>query len=553
MITVVMTLGICTVGIGSVFGLRAATRVPQAVVPESGAVVEGRGLLLQPVSAELTAQLGLEDGVGFFVQGVETGSAAADATLQPFDVVLTIDGEAADATRVRNALNTDRGLALRILRAGMMQDVALGQGSGESQEEFLSSAGLSPDHPFRRLAQLQSLREGYSSKAKDYSERIRELDSEKQALREAAQVARQELQTKCEEQITAFLEARRTELLERVDADLSAELAVSLPALRLDLLALLPAGRLEAVSAQLEELAQGLRSEIGEAVPLNAGEQGPESEKRARQRFARVGEEGASLLGERVERTWREGRQILEQDQDRLGAKHDERAAWAAEQVLAIHEEVTERVNCAIDRAHAELSRAVTRRLSENQLPAPGELEQALQELALQLEAFTQRFTRRTASALEAYEDSVGSAHATLASQLLDRLGAGEQAGSDLSEALAAARREHLEAAIALDGTWRDFVDTDARADALARALLQAVNAGRDHMRRATMAWRDGLREEGVVSEDAWSDLRRSLSRLKNEAESNCWKLDGPHLDGRFPRREAGTKERGDVAVVTRR
>jgi hypothetical protein len=40
---------------------------------------------------------------------------------------------------------------------------------------------------------------------------------------------------------------------------------------------------------------------------------------------------------------------------------------------------------------------------------------------------------------------------------------------------------------------------------------------------------------------------------LKNEAESNCWKLDGPHLDGRFPRREAGTKERGDVAVVTRR
>ena len=71
-------------------------------------------------------------------------------------------------------------------------------------------------------------------------------------------------------------------------------------------------------------------------------------------------------------------------------------------------------------------------------------------------------------------------------------------------------------------------------------------------MRLGTMAWHDALREERVVSEDAWSDLRRRLSALDSEAESNCWKLDGPHLDGRFPKPKSRQAVRDEVAAVTR-
>ncbi|MEE8146571.1 MAG: hypothetical protein V3T24_03110 [Longimicrobiales bacterium] len=59
------------------------------------------------------------------------------------------------------------------------------------------------------------------------------------------------------------------------------------------------------------------------------------------------------------------------------------------------------------------------------------------------------------------------------------------------------------------------------------------------------------LREERVVSDDAWRDLQRLLGELKQEASSNCWKLDGPHLDGRFPRSKA-KQPMGEVAILTR-
>ena len=78
------------------------------------------------------------------------------------------------------------------------------------------------------------------------------------------------------------------------------------------------------------------------------------------------------------------------------------------------------------------------------------------------------------------------------------------------------------------------------------------MNDCRDRMRRGTMARRDGLREERVVSEDAWDDLRRVLSTMKSEASGNCWRLDGPHLDGRFPREEEPEETEGSVVMATR-
>ncbi len=220
--------------------------------------------------------------------------------------------------------------------------------------------------------------------------------------------------------------------------------------------------------------------------------------------------------------------------------------------VAAIHDEVAERANCAIDRAREELIHTLAHRLSDHDVPAPGEIEASLEDLAVQLEEYTRRFIARTTSALETYESELGVERSTLETILVEGLTANEAASAELSSTLATIRTDHFAEELQVDGTWRGRTRVDAHADELARALLQAVNGSRDAMRRGTMSRRDGLREERVVSEDAWSDLRRMLSGLKDEAASNCWKLDGPHLDGRFPGQK-GRKGSGDEVVMATR
>ncbi|MCP3915237.1 MAG: PDZ domain-containing protein [bacterium] len=573
-------LGICTGGIVAVLGFRAAAGEQQelaattpttqrAEAADAGAFqpvelesaeveLAGRGLTVLPASLELAAHLGLEQGVGFLVQDVESGSAADAAGLKPFDVVLSVDGEAADGRVVTGALAAEKGLALRIARAGVVRDVALGTATEASADGFLSWETLAPEHPFRRLVQVQTLREDYSNRAEGYSERIRALDDEARTLRKQAKGARQELEQAFTEQISTYLEALRSELLEQIDAGLSAELAARIPGLRLDLAELLPAQRLQGVDTHLEELIQSLKSELGKVAPIvvQGVVQGEDAqdEKRARRQFARVGEESAKLLSERIVRTWSEGRRALDKSSERLGAKHDQRTTWVVNTVAAIRDEVRERANCAVDRSREELASALSRRLSKHDVPAPGELAAALSDLSLQLEEFTSYFITRTGAALEVYVQELGSARTALAATLTGSLEGGERASTELATALATAREAHLEQDLPLDGTWRDRTRVDARAEELATALLVAVNHGRDAMRGGTMAWQDGLREERVIAEDAWSDLRRVLSTLKSEAADNCWTLDGPHLDGRFPKQEE-KKRRGtgdEVALLGR-
>ena len=574
MIKLLAILGIGTAGIGSVFGLRAvvaepamparSTQVPPMPDPsgpervaggEAQTVLQLRGLRLLPVPLELATHLGLEDGVGMLVRGVEADSAAMAAGLQALDVLLSIDGDPADAQRLSAVGDGNRGLALRIVRAGVVQDIALGvEGEGEAplSDSFLSWKALDPEHPFRRLAQLQSLRSDYSNRAEEYSQRVRELDDETRGLREQVQGAQQELLESCQEQIVAYLDARRRELLASVDQGLEPALAEPLAGLRMDLEELIPAKRLEAVDARLAELTESVRTELGEAVVIAGVEADSDAEKRARQRFARIGEGHARRLSERVQRAWKEGKSSLTREQERLGPQHEERATWSSEAVRSIRDEVRERVECAIDRSREELSSKLARRLSQHDVPAPGEIEACLQDLALQLENYTQRFIRRCQEALQIYQREVESVRGSLPAVLTGGLSAGEQASTELEARLAELREQGLAAELRLGEGWRGRARLNARADDLAGALSQAVCQARDAMRLGTTSWHDALREERVVSEDAWSDLRRRLSSLESEAESNCWKLDGPHLDGRFPNPESARAVRDEVAAVTR-
>ena len=77
--------------------------------------------------------------------------------------------------------------------------------------------------------------------------------------------------------------------------------------------------------------------------------------------------------------------------------------------------------------------------------------------------------------------------------------------------------------------------------------LTLTVNEGRDAMRAGAIGLVRDLLDERVVSDDAWNDLKRALGHVKQEAANDCWKLDGPHLDGRFPKEP---KRSGEVAVA---
>ncbi len=78
------------------------------------------GLVVQRMTPELARQLGLERPEGVVVTGVEPGSAAADATLQPGDVILSIKGEPirslGDYRRVINDLPEGRPVLFRVQR-----------------------------------------------------------------------------------------------------------------------------------------------------------------------------------------------------------------------------------------------------------------------------------------------------------------------------------------------------------------------------------------------------------------------------------------------------
>ena len=85
------------------------------------------------------------------------------------------------------------------------------------------------------------------------------------------------------------------------------------------------------------------------------------------------------------------------------------------------------------------------------------------------------------------------------------------------------------------DSTWRAGAELSAVYDTLRAELRAAINNGRNATRAEAVVLAHEFNEHKVVCDDAWRDIEQLLGELRQEAGNNCWKLDGPHLDGRFP------------------
>ncbi|MEE8146570.1 MAG: PDZ domain-containing protein, partial [Longimicrobiales bacterium] len=372
------------------------------------------------VPAELATHLGLEGGMGVLVIGVEPDSPAGRAGLERFDVILAVGEEEARATTLATALEAGAGLALRVVRGGVERNVAVT--GKEGANTFLSTSALGPDHPFRRVNQLIALRERYSHEAQSYAARIQEIDRRSREARQESKQAMAALQEACDAQVAEVLAQREQALLAIVDEHLTEERVSRLGALRVELGEALPEDRLEALEERLSELAHELRTAPAEHVLLSGAGDGQNAVDRSRQRFQRVGESAAEILGERLARPWSEALREIAQHTDRLGGKHDQRVEWTLTTVESIREQLYERITCATRRSREELAKQLQRRLRSMEVPAPGELEACLADLHQQLEQMTRRFVTRTVAALDLYEEQLLVRRAGLAPSLAAHL-----------------------------------------------------------------------------------------------------------------------------------
>ena len=124
-----------------------------------------------------------------------------------------------------------------------------------------------------------------------------------------------------------------------------------------------------------------------------------------------------------------------------------------------------------------------------------------------------------------------------LTPELAERLADAREVSGSIQKAIDATIDEHLGQPIELDDTWRASEHTRLVYDNIKADLLERTNEGRNAMRAAALQIDRALIDEKAITEDAWHDLRRELEMLVEQSGNDCWKLDGPHLDGRFPRK----------------
>ena len=242
-----------------------------------------------------------------------------------------------------------------------------------------------------------------------------------------------------------------------------------------------------------------------------------------------------------------------ERDRSRL-SKHGERTKWIDESLGLIRKEVTKRITCACERTEDALMKKLATRLNDLDLPRPGEIQGALADIRAQIDDMTRRFLVRTEAALLGYESATRGANQRLVPACASALSRCEESAARLTGELDARVAAHVGSEpLSLGGDWRDVARLRDLGLALRRDLLGLVNGERDATVAGARDLARALDDHELVTEDAWEDLRRLLGELRQEAANDCWKLDGPHLDGRFPGEGGGeARPQGEVALNRR-
>lgn len=503
-----------------------------------------RGARLGSVPAELAAHLGLEVGEGLLVLDVLDGGAAEEGGLEPFDVVVSVDREAVTGAReLREALESGRRASLTVLRGGVEERVVLRSEPGvpDDGEGFLSTDALPEDHPLNRLTGYRALQQRYAERREAYGDLIREIEEQSREAQREAKESIVELRERAMQDVEAWAEQRRTTLNAFVDHELDRLAELGFGRLVLDLDELADPARGEELTEAIAAVRGLLHEDLGERLLVDLDASKGNEPSQARSRLTSVGREAASLVGDRVQEDWRQYWQDVRQHGQRVGPQTTQRVEWTEGTLAKIREELHARIDCAYHRTVEDFERQLARRLSSLEVPAPGEIDQCLDEMDAQIVAMAHGFLDRTREALGQYDHRVSTENALLVPQLASGMDRSAAATDALRAAVEEALAKHLPAQpLVLDGGWRGDARLDTIRHGLRAALRVCIADGSDGVRDGVVPMADALREHRVATDDAWRDLQELLGEIRQVVGNDCWHLDGPHLDGRFPTRPSG-------------
>lgn len=529
---------------------------PSTVFAGSTVAVPFLGFRTGDVSEELAHHLGLKAEMGVMIKEVVAGTHASEAGLKVYDVILTVNGQGATPSVLNEALEEETGLELGVVRGGLLHHIAVpvdrtAKAGTPSEGSFFSTDELGAEHPFRKLESASALRRSYTTKVNLYSQKIDELrDSEKQE-RGLARKEVEALQAKCMAEVAEYTQARETELLLHVDSQFRARSVAPLEALQLDFEKLVPPADGEAIRGAIAATRTMLQKELPDfALPESVDRQLTNS---VRQRVQQIGGRTGQLYAERLDQCFSSHASEVQRHRDRIDKKYGQRMSWATKSVDKIQEQLRKRVTCAFKRVREEFGQKLHHRLRKMEAPKPGEIRGCMTEVRSQIDRMGHRFIRRTGQALDEFEKQIASANRKLEQACSVHSGGQRKAYDRLTRDLLA---------IANSDRGIEITDTteygEARSeltdacDRLEDALRKAVNRGRDATRAHRLPLGRAFRDHGTVTDHAWRDLERSLGRICQEISNDCWKLDGPHLDGRHPREGKNARPKMDLASLMR-
>ncbi|MEM9380396.1 MAG: hypothetical protein AAGB93_10655 [Planctomycetota bacterium] len=521
------------VGSGDLATLASATpSTTPTSASASPVIARALGVECIAASAALASQIGADPGSTLVVRMVVPGSPAVVAGIQEHDAIVEVDGEPADPESLEAAAESGEAVELELRREGRPIAVTV-PATADAAGPFTATDALAPEHPLVRLRELGRQRAMLQDESEDLEARRREIAEARRSAREEAGDALEGLHAASLEEAEAFLAPRADTMRARVDRAFATERAEPLAELGVDLHAILPVGRIHEIDEALHAEAHALEDHLAEQVGLPSGRNG--------HRIARVAAEASGAMHARVQQPWGALTDRHEHHANGLGRGHAERVASVREVLEATRSELHERIDCAVERTLDLYSKRLNERLQRMELPRGAELEASLEDVAAQMEAWTDGFVTSIDGALEAYEGQIAPARAALEADLPELLRAAGEGQQALARAIEAARAERFVAPEESEGSrWRTDSAARAYAGRLQRELTRAIAEGRDTVRPSSKAIARALADERERSDEAWHDLRQVLRSLHSRASENCWKLDGPHLDGRHTPKPRG-------------
>lgn len=539
---------------------------PPPVDPLSPTIPLG-GAALTPLPPELTAQLGLGDETGLLVSDIDEESRAAKAGLRAFDVILSINGEPATPSWNDDSLrDTGAGFELKVSRTGLVRRLAIpgllnptepkkeadGTENSLPVDPFPSSDRLDADHPFRQLESFTSLRASYAQKIDEFSEQMRDLEKKAHQARGEARKEAVRLRKECERKAAAQLETWKKEILSRVDARLDQKRLKSLEDLGLEPDKLLPKKEAESIATRLSTLKETLKS-AAKASDENLKDV-PERTRRAyQQRMGRIAQESLQLFQERIERPWSSSLREVSDHRERLTKRHRDRISRTHTTFAKIRTELKKRVACAFDRTQKDFAKRLGQRLAKLEAPQEGEIAGCLQDIHDQIDSMARRFLSLTEHALTQFEDRVSGANRQLLPASAQHIRDGQASLADvlhdLEQAKSALRNSKLEPEVP---AWNTRSQLTTHGIRYRQGLNRLIDDGRSLTRPHALGLASSFEEHKVVCESSWRDLQRLLGELSREIANDCWKLDGPHLDRRFPGKKKPGRTKMELASLAK-